>query len=133
MIKINELRVGNWVEDWIDKRNCIIQRPIDLEDFCMMFNYGNHPLPFKPIPLTEEVLLKCGFVKDDFNGSIWKDLQTHYLEFMIMPDGCYPIYASIPEFSSEPEPRVSLNRIQYVHQLQNLYFALTGEELEVKL
>lgn len=81
----------------------------------------------QPIPITEDWLKRIGFKK---SNAFWIDLTTHYLE-LIGPvhNYYYPVYAEIGELSSEPEQRVSLNRIQYVHQLQNLYFALTGEEL----
>ena len=87
----------------------------------------------KPIPLTDEIILKCGFIKDT-NGTLWLDLTTHYIELVSSNDGYfYPIIAKLPEVSSEIEQRVSINRIKHVHELQNLYFALTGKELEIKL
>ena len=64
---------------------------------------------FNPIPLTEEWLLKFGFkpfVKDwSLHGVV---IHTRKRGFVL---------------------RKSVPIIQYVHQLQNLYFALTGEEL----
>lgn len=67
----------------------------------------------KPIPLTEEVLLNCGFekigewfCKNDLNISIIHDKTTF---------GCNEEY-EIPN-------------VKFLHTLQNLYFALTGEEL----
>jgi len=72
-----------------------------------------------------------GFVKDN-NGNYWIDLQTHYLELMPSNGYWYPVYAQVPEMSHEDEQRVSTNRIEFVHQLQNLFFALTGTELEMK-
>lgn len=93
---------------------------------------GN-PSGFKPVPLTEELLIKNGFTKDTTNNTVWIDLQTHYLEFM-EADGCfYPRYCQYGEISSESEQCVSLNRINSLHQLQNLYYALTGTELEINL
>lgn len=63
----------------------------------------------EPIPLTEEWLLKFGFkpfVKDfTKNGII---IHTRKRGYVL---------------------RKSVPIIKYVHQLQNLYFALTGEEL----
>lgn len=73
-----------------------------------------------------------GFVKDD-NGNYCIDLHTHYLE--LMPSNAYwhPTYVQVPEMSHEDEQRVSTNRIEFVHELQNLFFALTGRELEMKI
>lgn len=79
---------------------------------------GN-PSGFKPIPLSEEILLKCGF---ELNKE--KTLFEHSKCRLKMMDivGLYyranfPIRADITS----------------LHQLQNLFYALAGEELEVKL
>jgi hypothetical protein len=75
----------------------------------------------EPIQLTEEWLLKFGFVKRGLyyhfpNHDIFK-LQQHKLN-----------NAFWLRHSSESLDCV---RINYVYQLQNLYFALTGEELTI--
>lgn len=68
------------------------------------------------IPLTEELLINFGFI---FSGIVQ---QKKYLR-LIYEDGGKLFYYCHPLLKIE---------IKYVHQLQNLYFALTGEELEVK-
>jgi hypothetical protein len=67
----------------------------------------------KPIPLTEEWLLKFGFEKA-LNGWWCPDEVVSYKEG----------YAG---FGTN-----TYTQIKHVHQLQNLYFALTGKELEIK-
>jgi len=79
----------------------------------------------KGIPLTEEWLEKFGFEEyiNFYNGwSCNKFLCV--LSGMNHPsvDGC-----TIYGFNEE-----SICNLKYVHQLQNLYFALTGEELTIK-
>jgi hypothetical protein len=80
----------------------------------------------EPIPLTEEWLLKFGFEKKydtfEFNG--------------LNVDGCV-VHFSFDKWASEYEIENCdytevPSDIQHVHQLQNLYFALTGEELTIK-
>ena len=97
-----ELRIGNYLQN----RNGIPYKVLG-----EMFVDGFHGL--KPIPLTEELLLRIGFsvssLGDDnvvsVNGFyLWKDRLQHI---------------------------TTGTRIKHVHQLQNLYFALTGEELEI--
>ncbi len=130
-----ELRIGNWYQSvkWDVPVKC------DLTD---LFNLSANadgadddpPIDdmFAPIPLTEEWLLKFGFVKHNI------------LDYYFMACGEYEIRVVINSFSggldsdskwfisiqtgygSQP---VTLVRM-YVHQLQNLYFALTGEELQ---
>lgn len=78
--------------------------------------------------LTKEYLIGVGFTKDN-NNNYWKDLQTHYLELMPLNGYWYPVYAQLPEMSHETEQRVTINRIKFVHELQNLFFVLTGNEL----
>lgn len=77
-----------------------------------------------PIPLTEEWLLKFGFSDNtislntpDKTLNISAVVKGDYFLFLDdMFGGCF-----------------DLNCIQSVHQLQNLYFALTGEELKPKI
>lgn len=120
-MKVNELRVCNCIEDWTDVKNGPIQRQIDLDDFAMMANYErseNHPLPFKPIPLTEEWLLKMGFKSNPYND-------TYYLNNVII--NCDKTRGFTDLWIDD------FPHIKFVHQMQNFYFTITGEELEVKL
>lgn len=83
----------------------------------------------RPLKLTTTHFVLNGFTEDN-NGHFWKDLQTHYLEFIPMPDGMYPVWAQMPEMNSEPERRTSLRQIQYFHEFQTLLFTLTGAWVE---
>lgn len=69
----------------------------------------------KPIPLTEEWLLKFGFV--------CKNVGYLCDNFYIDDD----FYICVLRFNCEDYIKVSS-----VHQLQNIYFTLTGKELEIK-
>ena len=74
-----------------------------------------------PIVLTPKVLEKCGlrnFVREEWILTIGK----HHIDFELI-DGALRLRGPYPG-------RIS---IQYVHQLQNLLFALTGYELEVDM
>lgn len=112
MIKANELRIGNLVLD-STKNVHIIERLDEKWDFSDRY----------PIPLTEEWLKKLGF---EFyvplchyklcNNDIWVSV-TKELVFSF----CNLNY----DERVEMPPKI----VRYVHQLQNLYFAITGEEL----
>lgn len=67
---------------------------------------------FKPIPLTKEWLIRFGFEE---YGNGWHNGLIWYVN-----NKCW--------FGKSP----IIENIKYVHQLQNLYFALTGEELTIK-
>ena len=73
-------------------------------------------ISFEPIPLTEEWLLKCGFEKDEIIVFYRKDetSSTFIIDFNFV---CLLGYSHV--------------KIHSAHQLQNLYFALTGEELQI--
>jgi hypothetical protein len=74
----------------------------------------------QPIPLTEEWLLKFGFAKTE-NG---------WLALDICNDWSYLYWERLAGLElSVNKYQITMPHIKYVHQLQNLYFALTGEEL----
>lgn len=76
---------------------------------------------FEPIPLTPEILQKAGFEKDG-NGFCLSDKMS--LSLAVTKNGGY-----LACWRDR-----SLNFvINHLHQLQNLYFALTGEELSIEL
>ena len=79
-----------------------------------------------PIPLTEEWLLKFGFNRhhDDYSNDVIFIKNVHNnTEFEW---GVYP-----NELGSGIQIQ-NRKLLKYVHQLQNLYHALTGEELTIK-
>ncbi len=69
----------------------------------------------KPIPLTEEWLLRFGF-----EGKIFRcnNIVFEYYDNSIFVKGMMGA--------------VHPNKIKYVHQLQNLYWCLCGEEIQLK-
>jgi hypothetical protein len=92
---------------------------------------------YKPIPLTEDILLKCGFEKVEFASeqtgygteyhlTVDVDINLNYAE-----DFSLSMYGNSNQCGNEVIP--FLGSINTVHGLQNLYFALTGEELNVEL
>lgn len=134
MIQKTDLRIGNHLKYYIGEEGIDWDATkIDVQDlqWCED-NNENFNEVHKGIELTTVILVMSGFTEDN-NGHFWIDLQTHYLEFIPMHDGFYPIYAQLPELSSEAEQRVGLNKIQFVHELENLFFVLTGKEIIVNL
>jgi hypothetical protein len=123
-MKSTELRIGNWVNGEFangELKPFQIFR-IDGNDDC----YG-----LEPIPLTPELLEKCGFVRsqdeDENSLTLVNGRKTFkWVEgndddyFLIYQTDCGLDYNTAFE-------------LEHLHQLQNLYFALTGEELEINL
>lgn len=75
-----------------------------------------------PIELTEEWLTNFGFVEETKNEFI---LRQHPIIFNIHRN------LITGEFMSRINPNYSI-LVKYVHELQNLFFALTKRELELK-
>ena len=80
-----------------------------------------------PIPLTEEWLEKFGF--ENIYGDYHKkwDVWNYQIEKHPSFKEGWVFFIDIDEVASPPSVK-----IRYVHQLQNLYFCLTGEELTIK-
>lgn len=111
-----ELRIGNLVE----KGNELFEA-----DFITIKMANN----YKPIPLTKEILLKFGFEKQEtiLHTFFENDYGDFYFSLQLMNNNSF--HLRIRNDSQENERYTGLGIFKYVHQLQNLYFALTGEEL----
>jgi len=129
-MKANELRIGNIVFEPLneDKKAFKVFELYHEKDYDKI-NYFN-ALSFEPVLLTEEWMNRTAFKKDGDN-KYWFPWETHYLELLNITDIWYPSVVQIPEFSHQDEQRVYLNSIQYVHEFQNLFFALSGRELQL--
>jgi hypothetical protein len=110
-IKASDLRIGNWVLHE-GKMYRVIWRDLGFEK-----------VNFEPIPLTPEILEKAGF--SDFN----KDEKYFIGRFKLVKEkDNYRLSQSV---SSVYLPVA--NKIQYLHQLQNIIHSITGQELTINL
>jgi len=120
MIQAKDLRIGNWVK--LDKYfykvysvNPLENKLIDKDKIIISGWYVDG---IKPIQLTEEILLKCGFKKINKiyfrKGALTIEVQS-FGHFRVSFDG------------------KMLVNLKHLHQLQNLYFALSNEELNIEL
>ncbi len=118
MIKYNELRIGNLIQTSTDSPLTVVVT----SDILSAIDRG-HEL-YSGIPLSEEWLLKFGFEGTKDSGGTYYAFQRHRV--YLLNDG-FEFEISTSEFS-----RANLFRTyKCVHQLQNLYFAITGEELTI--
>ena len=134
-IQPNDLRTGNILQYFIGEDGCDWDdTKIDWQDlkWCDEEN-ENFNKVHKGMPLTETLLCANNFTFDGVNlGHWWMNLQTHGLELISSSDGWYPVFIQFPELSSENEQRVGLKKVLHVHELQNLIYALTGQEWNVQ-
>lgn len=114
----DELRIGNWVQHigyplkvtgikgsdvWVDGNG------VELEYYI----YDG----INPIPITEEWLIKIGATSNPYEDRY--EIGEIFIE-------CNKT-RGFTELWVDGRPH-----IKHVHQLQNLYFALTGDELDIK-
>lgn len=126
-MKANELRIGNYLKyfdtiieiDSIRKDNTYY-----IGGFKNHAKYYNDIDAYKPIPLTEKWLLDFGFTK------VNEYLYTND-NYRIEPFVLNSVNWAFRVITSKTESYM-IASIKHVHQLQNLYFALTGEELIFK-
>ena len=130
-MKANELRIGNWLIDYENK----IGKVKSIEDNNVLKVVSNEGVLisyceielYKPIPLTEEILLKCWFY---YVGDLF---DCHVYRLGIINVSCLNGVFTFSLKRDRKSNYVPLKEMEYVHQLQNLYFALTGEELNIEL
>lgn len=131
MIKTEELRLGICLK-YRKNKNIKTEfhgrvEVIDKENLCWLINHPDQNL-FEPIPLTAEILTKAGFDTDQI--CYWKDYSYQgTVEYLTLG---YYAGKRFGFLKSNQLSNGSTIEVKYFHQLQNLYFALTGEELEVK-
>jgi hypothetical protein len=121
MIKANELRIGNFIDyagDVVEVEG--IKYKDEQGHQRIYLKEGGAKMSFlNPVPITEDWLLKFG-VNERMKGIIRVEANPfHYYNFdmiITLPDG-------------KPQWLTVNSNLEYVHQLQNLFFALTGEEL----
>lgn len=127
-MKANELRIGNWVDlrgsylqvfsinNTSTATHSKIELDLDSVTLDKHVKWVNISC-IEPIPLTEEILLSCGFL--NWNGYFSKGnikYENGNIILKFYSDDAYIIKG-----------------IKYLHQLQNLYYALTGGDLEIEL
>jgi hypothetical protein len=116
-MKANELRIGNWVY-------ILPLHPLDVSQITKIngeyFIDGFLVDRITGIPISEYVLLKAGFKQDKITGSTFSIGDFSLLD---KRNGAYYVYVQT-RYAKE---------IKYLHELQNIYFALTNEELKMQL
>lgn len=113
-MKAEELRIGNWVQCKVFNKNRFWRcSSVEIRD-CE--HYGAD-WAFQPIPLTPEILEKCGFEKNV--------LHVGHLSFVWYGDDNIGVHGMLG--------MVKPITMRYVHQLQNLVHSLTQTELNIEI
>lgn len=153
MIQANELRIGSAViYKWFDKRSTngkqrtIIHREIvkilavDSVNKRVLLKTNqtrrNHTWinigSISSIVITEELLLKCGFDRTTY---ITKGIEIEITYYKLKNIVIYLLHDFFEIEIITPDGQFNLYKSfeKHLHQLQNLFFALTGQELEVEV
>ncbi|MGL4367412.1 MAG: hypothetical protein ACRCX5_14325 [Bacteroidales bacterium] len=134
-MNLNELRLGNYVYG-IDPNNkecgmvickvqCIYMDGAELSgiEVPLCAEY------IEPIELTSDILVKCGF-----KSNYAEDPQLYGNKATVRYyNKRFELYKKALRSTFEFYTYYITVRLEYLHQLQNLYFAINGKELEVKL
>ena len=137
-MKASELRIGNYI--LADTLDGLFMPHFVVGGDILAIQNDELPCETKPIPITPEILEKCGFEKIEYHP-FWRLNQKSNTAIVY---GCgrdgdgFPIVRDDSQyrkyFACEDDMYSWQGKeIKHLHQLQNLYFALTGEELAINL
>jgi hypothetical protein len=120
-VTANDLRIGNiyeyFVLDKLDKRKEWWETTVcDAKDLVYLENNPNDR-DFRFIPITADWLLINGY-KQMPSGNYLQPNSGNFIWFK-------------KDLKCSIAGEIEVNHIKYVHQLQNLYFSITGLELQL--
>jgi hypothetical protein len=137
-MKAQDLRIGNYVINWHGKE-CKVTFDHYLFHYDREQGFTEDWNSYKPIGLTEDWIKKFGFITMDAEVDFMeyaKEFEEGSFRFSLYNDGGlneandYPFYITTTGQMKGWETEYK-TEIKYVHQLQNLYYSLTGEELTI--
>jgi hypothetical protein len=137
IITQNEIRVGNILYFPFHKQNVSIvgYAKIERDDsFKVQFETNGgillEPLSvLRPIQITEEILLKCGFEK--WNATVNMGYSGQFHRGWVIGDfNINQTYYGLTAANIKKNDNVI---IEYLHQLQNIYYFLSEKELAINL
>lgn len=126
-MKATELRIGNWVKRDSQPDGFVIDaRSIEL---CEM-----RPQEYEPIPLTAEWLERFGFEDVYSNKNLYSlsIISGGFAQIVSVGNTSGEISVALNIGSNDFSDFEASINLHHIHQLQNLYYSLTGKELEIK-
>jgi hypothetical protein len=116
----NELRIGNWVNYGLHSRQITLtgnQKKVGIDLIITSYD------AIEPVPLTAEVLIKCGF-RQILDNYLFEKVINETLTLNVYKEG-------VSLHSKGCNFEITLP-VFHLHRLQNLWFELTNTELEYK-
>jgi hypothetical protein len=130
MINISELRIGNYINFAEENTVCKV-KGIDSDGLGITVYFLKSKeetwievTQFQSIPITPEILVNnCRFVKRDNRYVFQPELLN--VEYRLIDFHVWVFSIGFFNWNNE------ITNISYVHELQNLYFAIAHEELQI--
>lgn len=143
-MEINELRIGNYVKFYdpingtniykvynIDDRGSVSR--VSLEDKGQLASCTVEDI--EPIELTRDILINIGFKRgynEIYSMALCTDCYDCYVSYQNVSNNKYS-FVAYGYKNGELKRLIRLDNIQYLHELQNVFFSFTNQELEVNL
>lgn len=131
-MEARELRIGNVLKSTISRDRGGTFAILAIKDGYVSFSQLNNDYIWqsientRPVRITPEIFEKIKEAEKNVTHFV---LPTPTHDITLVPDanswGAY--------FLDLPEDECYIRSIKFVHQLQNIYFALSGEELKIEL
>jgi hypothetical protein len=130
-----DLRIGNYImQD--GKITCVEKLSNSIDDWDDWDDWdrtnGKRTQDYQPIPLTEEWHNKFGVQKNGFMSFEYVLQRKNNIDVKVVFQGDYVFLRQGLSDVITIWNKDLTKRDMYVHEWQNLYFALTGEELTTK-
>lgn len=131
-MEANELRIGNYVKFTTEDKSFVSQiyqfndglTKVTSGTYSASIGYPYKGVSVEPIPITEEILLKCGF-EENYRSKT--RVNYDHKDFMFIG---YDINLSgIDNAATGLRYYGSHIKVNYLHDLQNAFKVLTGQEL----
>lgn len=120
----NHLRIGNVLkscEEYILVAGIPEQGNIQINGYPHIHSRPNSAYGIQPVLITTEILTQCGFTE---TGLAFEESRHIPGLFILEENGRWLMRLNNMYISKKP--------MKYLHQLQNLYFALTENEIEFR-
>lgn len=133
MIDARDLRLGNWVYDGEHTQFPMYVQAIG-EDYVYLNFEGNEgdlwestPEELRGIPLTDELLGKIGFYRNEI---WWRKQEEGYAVDVSVGLA----YAQVEKWDGgRVHSRCTCHGVRFVHELQNLFWNITKQQLTINL
>ena len=133
MVPVQDLCIGNWVYDGDCTQFPMWVQAIG-DDYVYLNFEGSEADPWETppeelegIPLTEELMTDNGF---RFNGVWWHKHEDNYA----LDVSVGLAYVQIEKWAdSRIHSRCTCHGVRFVHELQNLFWNITKQQLNIKL